>query len=85
VTDRDAFADSATAARFPSVLAPSASAISTGDGATGSPARVVPVIVTVVTYGVVAGIVALVVGNVGPETSLPVWPTVGAGCAVGFA
>ena len=68
----------------PSVVAASPSAISRGDGAPGTPARIVPVVVTVATYGVVAGIVALVVRNVRPDTSLPLWPTVVAGCAVGL-
>ena len=68
----------------PAVVADSPSAISGGDGDTGRPAGIVPVLMTVATYGVVAGFVAVVVRNVRPETSLPVWPTVVAGCGIGL-
>jgi len=93
--DVDAFLDRTAAAADPgpsrgapasaaAVVAGSPSAISPSDGETGSPARVVTVVVTIATYGVVAGIVALVVRNVRPETWLPVWPTVLVGCGVGL-
>jgi DivIVA domain-containing protein len=66
------------------VAADSPSAISRGENATAGPARVIPVVVTMATYGVVAGIAAVVVRNVRPGTSLPVWPVVAVGCVVGL-
>lgn len=71
-------------APVPTVVAESPSAISPGDGDTGSPTRVVPVVVTIMPCGVVAGVVALVVRNLRPDTSFQLWPTVLVGCAFGL-
>lgn len=82
--DSDAPAGPAADRPAADVVVDAPSAISRGEGGTGGPARVIPVVVTIGTYGVVAGITAVVLRNVRPGTSLPVWPVVAVGCAVGL-
>jgi DivIVA domain-containing protein len=67
-----------------SAMTSSPSAISRGDGTTRSALRALHVVVSIVTFGVIAGMVALVVRNLRADMAPPLWPTVLVGCGVGL-